>query len=599
MEHHALVEIGVILGLAAAAFAMSARLRVPAIITLVVAGFIAGPVLGLVHPDALLGDLLLPMVSVAVAVILFEGALTLRLRELRGVGSVVVRLLTVGVLLTWLLTAVLALWLLGTPWSVSLLIGAVLVVSGPTVVLPILRRLRLRGGAGSALRWEGIVIDPIGVILAVVVFQAIVAGQRPSPVEAIGSFAMNIAAGAAVGVAMALALVLVVRRGRLDEHTEVVVTLAAAVLAFAAANAIAPESGLVTVTLMGAVLANQPDEQVHHIHAFKQSLGLLLTGVLFIVLTARVPRDLLFDLGLAGVAFLLALVLVVRPLVAWVCTIGSRLDWRERVLIGAMAPRGIVAASTASVFAIALQEHGSVPGADRLAPAAFVVIVGSVIVYGLGAPVLARRLGLSGDGPGPMLIVGADPWTRALARTLADLGVPVLVWAPNPENAATVRGDGVPVIEVDLLSDEPYAQDRLPDIERALVVTANDPFNARVVEALRAVVPDERIDQIASGRAEYQRARAAFGPERTWDRLDAFWSAGARMGARAADEVGARPGDLPLVMVAPGRPPEVIQGTPVDDPPARARIVVLGPDSVRSGVPREPVVEPVGAASAD
>lgn len=562
MGHHETFEIALIVGLAAGSPIVAGWLRVPAILVLVVAGFIAGPITGLLDPDALFGDLLLPLVSIAVALILFEGGLTLDMRELRGASSVVVRLLTVGVIITWLAGAVFAYLILDTSFEIALLIGAVLVVSGPTVVLPILRQLKIRGAAESVLRWEGILIDPIGVLLGVVVFNAIVAGQEPTGVEALLSFTQSMGIGVLVGVLGAVLLVPTLRHANLDDRTEVAFTLAAVVLAFAIANEFAEEAGLVSATLMGVVMANQRERDLHHIHAFKETLGFLLTGVLFVVLTARVPRDLLFDLGFSGIAFLIALVVLVRPAVAWISTIGSSLDWRERLLIGAMAPRGIVAAATASVFAIGLEQRGAIQGAETLAPAAFVVIVGSVLVYGLGLPPLVRALGVASSGPPSALIVGAQPWVRDVAAELDLHDIPVTIWAGNHENAQLARREGLVVREDDLLAEELELDPDLNDLDLALVLTDNDEFNALVADRMRAFLPGEAIHQVSCETRSRLKGRRAFASYATYERISSWISAGARVESRPVLDFGASPlddDDLPLLVVEPGKSVRVVE----------------------------------------
>jgi len=554
VEHHALLEIALIVALAAGAHVIASWTRIPAILLLVVAGFFAGPVTGLLDPDHLFGDLLLPVVSIAIALILFEGGLTLDFRELRGVGSVVVRLLSVGVLLTWLLVAAAALLIFDAPLNVALLIGAVLVVSGPTVVLPILRQLRIAGSAESVLRWEGIVIDPIGVILGVVTFELIVAGQSPSSVEAIAAFTTNMAAGVVLGLVGALILVPVLRSGRLDERTEVVLTLAAILGAFAIANQLAEEAGLVSATLMGIVLANQRDRDFHHIHAFKETLGLLLTGALFVILTARVPQDLLVDLGWSGVIFLAVLVIVIRPIAAWVSTIGSSLDWRERVLIGAMAPRGIFAASTASVFALGL-ERADVAGAEVLLPAVFIVIIGSVVVYGLGLPVLARALGMVSTGPPNALLVGGHPWVRALAAQLSAGGIPTTIWATSAESAESARADGLRVREADLLSREFELDEQLNSLDLALILTDNDEFNALASDRMREFLSATSVFQISSRPESRLKGSLAFTPQLTFEQLSTAWGLGARVelrGAQGQDVPQLQPGDRVLAIITDG-----------------------------------------------
>ncbi|MDH3226364.1 MAG: cation:proton antiporter, partial [Thermoleophilia bacterium] len=463
--------------------------------------------------------------------------------------------------------------------------------------LPILRQLKIRGAAESVLRWEGILIDPIGVLLGVVVFNAIIAGQEPTGVEALVSFTQSMGIGVIVGVLGAVLLVPTLRHANLDDRTEVAFTLAAVVVAFAIGNEFAEEAGLVSATLMGVVMANQRERDLHHIHAFKETLGLLLTGVLFVVLTARVPRDLLFDLGFSGIAFLFALVVLVRPAVAWISTIGSSLDWRERLLIGAMAPRGIVAAATASVFAIGLEQRGAIQGAETLAPAAFVVIVGSVLIYGLGLPPLVRALGVVSSGPPSTLIVGAQPWVRDVAAELELHDIPVTVWAGNPENAQLARREGIAVREDDLLAEELELDPDLNDLDLALVLTDNDEFNALVADRMRAFLPHEAIHQVSCQTPSRLKGQRAFAHYATYERISSWVSAGARVESRPVLDFGASPlddDDLPLLIVEPGKSVRVVAHRADVFSAEGATLVVLARTGAKlpSTRPREREVNP-------
>lgn len=374
------------------------KVGIPSIVVLLVVGFLAGlPSWGL-DPDELLGPALFPFVSLAVAVILFEGGLTLRIDEMRGSGRRAVRnLLSIGVAVTWLSASLLAWLLLDVSTGLAILIGAILVVSGPTVVGPLLAFMGLGGRTASTLRWEGILIDPVGAILAVLVLHGLQAGDGMTQGDGVGGFLFSIGWGAAVGVASGALLVGTLRYGGLPRSLETVLTLAFVLGTFAAAGALRDDAGYVSVVVMGAILANQRVVSVSHIREFKETVGLLLTGVLFIILSARIAPDDLVDAGLASLALVAVLILVVRPLVAFLSTLGTDLHWRERLFIGAMAPRGIVAASTASVAAISLDGTG-VRGLDQLVPVVFIVIVCTVTVYGLVSPALARVLGIERGG---------------------------------------------------------------------------------------------------------------------------------------------------------------------------------------------------------
>lgn len=396
MSNPALALASIVLA-AVASQMLAARFRVPAIIPLLVAGVALGPfAAGAIDPDDLLGELLDPFVSLAVGAILFDGALTLRREQLgEGVGAVVARLVTLGVTITWALAAAGAALLLGVDHRIAILLGAVLTLSGPTVVLPILDFVRPTPRADSVLRWEGILVDPIGAILAVLVFHAVASGEGAFEP---GAFAATLGVGALIGVAGSVALALLLRRERFESHLEATATLAVVLFSVAAASAIREDAGLVAAIAMGLTLAHRRREIVQRAPEFGGILVNLLLGVLFVVLAARVDPGAVVDLGLGGVAFVAFLVVVVRPLSALACTARSSLDGRERALIAWMMPRGIVVAATASAFELGLRDSG-IPDADLLVPAAFLVIAATVVVYGLSARPLALRLGVAEPGP--------------------------------------------------------------------------------------------------------------------------------------------------------------------------------------------------------
>ncbi|MDH3226885.1 MAG: sodium:proton antiporter [Thermoleophilia bacterium] len=558
MHPDILSELAIILVLAVGAQIVAARLRVPSILLLLLVGFGAAQ-LALIDPGAIDSDILLPLVSLAVGLILFEGGLTLDLRDLReDAPNVVTRLLTVGVLATWLIGAVAGHYVLDLRWSLSFLLGAVLVVTGPTVVLPLLKHMHLGGRVESILRWEGIVVDPIGALLAVLVFQAVRAGQRPTIFEGLGDFLVNTGIGAVVGVVAAGVLILLIRRASLGDNQEIAATLALVVAAVAAADWLANESGLVAATLMGIVIANVQGSEVRHIRVFKENVGLLLTGVLFIVLAGRVEWDDIESVGVEAILFVVVLVLVARPLATVVSTWGSSLEWRERALIGWMAPRGIVAAATASIFAVELAEgEDPIAGAEILAPVTFVVIVGTVALYGLTAGWLAQALGLLHKGPTRVLIAGAHGWGRSIAAELRRHDIPVKMWATRPENEQLARQAKLDVRGGDLLQDRPVEGE---EADLAVLMTDNSEFNGLAALHLREYVHPDKIFQLGSKTAGSQRATVAFDPAMTFDRLDGWFSSGATIKSQqvGGDEYAAGPDDVPLFVVQPGRAVRVV-----------------------------------------
>ncbi|NJM56090.1 MAG: hypothetical protein HC841_09535 [Verrucomicrobiae bacterium] len=268
------------------------RLRLPSILLLLICGFVAGPVTGLIQPDALIGPALMPLVSVSVGLIMFEGGLTLKFRELREAGMVIRRLVTLGALITWIVVALGAHFCFAWPYQQSLLIGAILVVTGPTVVLPLLRYVQPSRATASALKWEGILIDPIGALLALLVFEAIVAQNLSEvPLMALAAFGKTIVIGSALGLLGAAGLAWFIRRHWIPDYLENAMSLMIVVGVFALSNHFQPESGLLTVTLMGVALANQRFVPIQQIVEFKETLRVLLISILFIVLAARIQPE--------------------------------------------------------------------------------------------------------------------------------------------------------------------------------------------------------------------------------------------------------------------------------------------------------------------
>ncbi|GMU84109.1 MAG: cation:proton antiporter [Planctomycetota bacterium] len=460
------------------------RLRMPSILLLLLTGFTAGPVTGLLQPDALFGELLLPFVSLSVGLILFEGGLTLNFREIEGVRGVIVRLVTVGALATWLIATVASRYTVGLDWPLALLIGAILTVTGPTVVLPLLKEIKPAGPTGPILKWEGIVIDPIGVLLAVLVFEAI-SGTRggDSPGHIAIAALLTVVVGGGLGAAAAWLLAAALRRYWVPDHLQSAVALLLAVASFAGANSVQAESGLFATTVMGIVLANQRRADIRHIVEFKENLGTFLLSALFILLSARMSLDVFREIGLGTLAFVALLILIARPACVFVSTLGSKLTWRERAFVSWMAPRGIVAAAMTSVFGIGL-ERADYAGGEQLLPIMFTVIVVSVIVYGLTAPLVARRLRLSEADPQGVLFVGASAFARGLAKTLADQGVRVLLVDTNRAQVAAAAMEGLPARMENVLEDDGVERLDLAGIGRALALTPNTEVNILALQRL-------------------------------------------------------------------------------------------------------------------
>ncbi len=479
MSEHLLVGLAGILVLGMLAQWLAWRLHLPSILLLLTSGFIAGPITGLIRPDDLLGNMLFPVISLSVGVIMFEGSLSLKLDDLRGVGRVIRNLITVGALITWVLSTLAACWILRLDLPLAVLLSAILVVTGPTVIGPLLRHVRPAPPVGPILRWEGILIDPLGATLALLVFEVIVAGSPQAATNGlIVGIVRTLLVGVSTGALGAGLLYAILKRYLVPDYMENAVTLMLVVGAFALAGRLQGESGLLAVTVMGILLGNQKSVSVKRMIEFKESLGVLLIGSLFILLSARLKLDDLTRVGPNVLLFIGFLMLVVRPLGVAVSTRGSSLHWRQHLFLALIAPRGIVAAATVSIFALRLADNGYA-GAEQLVPIMFLVIIATVAVYGLGALPLARWLRIAeASVPQGVLIVSAHPWARAIGRALQDAGIRVLMVDTNYNNIQAARMEGLPVHYGSILAEEVIASLRLDGIGRLLALTPNDEVNA-------------------------------------------------------------------------------------------------------------------------
>jgi NhaP-type Na+/H+ or K+/H+ antiporter len=456
--------------------------NLPSILLLLVAGFLAGPVLGLIDPAVLQGEWVYPFVSISIGVILFEGGLNLRLSELREVGGPILNLITVGVLVTWLVGAGAVYLIENFGVELSLLTGAILVVTGPTVIVPLLRQIRPEGRIGAVAKWEGITIDPVGAILATLVLEVILllhepggasAGALDATVHVLKGLGLAIGASVVIGGAAAALIVYTLHRRLVPGYLHNPLTLTLVVGAFVGAEALQHEAGLLTTTFMGVALANQPYVPVKRITEFKENLQVLLLGVLFIVLSARLDLATFEYVGVRTVLLIAVLIVLVRPLAVLLSCAGTKLSWKEQAFLAWLAPRGIVAAAVASLFAFDLQ--GVFPDtAEALVPVVFMVIVGTVAVYGLTIPYVAGALGLADPNPEGILFVGAETWVQRIAATVQALGVTVQLVDSNPDHVKEARARGLPAERADVLSEAVFDKLDLSGIGRLLIAIPND-----------------------------------------------------------------------------------------------------------------------------
>lgn len=594
-----LIAIAVVLALGAAAQWVASRLRIPAILLLLAAGLFAGPGLKVLfpesgftlEPDALLGDLLGPLAALAVGLILYEGGLTLRFRELR-IGTAVIRnLVTIGALVTWGLAALAAHFVLGLPWGLAFVFGAILTVSGPTVVLPLVRHVRPKGATGAILRWEGIVIDPIGALLAVLVFEVVKMGVGGAAVVEVGyGLLYTIVVGGGLGLVAGWLMAFGIRSYLIPDSLQNQISLAVAVVAFTVSDVVQKESGLLATTVMGMYLANQRTVNVDHILEFKENLTVLLISVLFVVLAARLQPEAIADIGLSAIAFVLFLVLIVRPLAVVLSTIGSRLNWRERTFLACVAPRGIVAAAIAPVLAVDLLPV--YPEAERLVPLMFAVIIGTVVIYGFAAAPAAKLLGLADANAQGVLILGAHPWARAIGAKLKELGIHAMVVDNNYQNTAAAWMEGVPAHHGNVLADNALDSIELTGIGRLVALTPNDQVNTLAAKRFSRVFGRVGVYQLAPrrfGKAvadtsdEELGGRLLVGEDATFSRLSQLWgnSGGvvvtALSSAYTIEAFVADMGDdaVPLFVLTESGKLTVLAPGQQPPPPARSKLISI------------------------
>jgi len=598
---HPVTELATLVVLGIGATWLSWRLRVPSILLLLVAGFIAGPITGFLNPDLLLGDLLFPLVSLSVAVILFEGGLSLDIAELRDIGRVVRNLATVGALVTWIGASALATLLLGFDLGLATLLGAILVVTGPTVIVPLLRFVRPSARVGSTIKWEGIVNDPIGAILAVLVFEVIVAGGVSHLTGAGLGVLKAVGAGTTLGLLGAALVVFPLRRYWIPDSLQSPAALAVAIAVFTLSNLVQTESGLLAVTVMGSTLASQKLVPVNHIVEFKENLRVLLISLLFIVLAARVQPEALKGTSLEGVIFLTGLIVIVRPLAVLAATWTSNLTWHERAFLSAVAPRGIVAAAIASIFTLELTRIGY-PGAESLIPITFLVVVGTVAVYGLTAAPVARRLGVASPNPQGLLIVGADAWVRSLAQLISDCGFSVILVDSNWTHVAAARRSGIRASYGNILAEPTMYELELDGIGRLLAMTSNDEVNSLAALHFSEVFGRSRVFQLpvavdTAGNREqamprHLRGRFMFGAGATCREISERFSNGGVFKRTTLteefgyDEYRAKHGEAALLMfvMKTSRTIDVVAAT--DKPSLKAGhtlISLVGPDEDSAG----------------
>lgn len=479
------------------------RFNLPAIVLMSIAGIVAGPFTGILRPEQDFGEFLRPMVSVAVAIILFEGGLSLNLKEIRGVGRSVRRMVFPGVLFAWILGALAAHFAAGLSIPVAVLFAGLLVVTGPTVIIPLLRQANLSPRPRTVLKWEGIINDPIGALLAVLVFEILVStAEGASTGEVFGMLALACAVAVGIGVLIGVAVAYVFPRGYVPEFLKSPALFTAVLLCFGLAEAIEHETGLLAVTAMGIYLANARIASLPELRRFKENMTVILVSGVFVILCASLTMEDFYSADWRMLAFVLVTLFLVRPLSVFLSTIGTELTWQERLLIGWVAPRGIVAVALSGLFVIRLKDIGYAD-ADRLVPLTFAIVFATVVAHGFTVKPLARMLGVAASSRPGVLIVGASRWSVALAQLLQEFKIDVLLADTSWHRLRPARLANVPTYYGEILAEATEHHVDTENYGALLAVTGNEAYNALVCREFAPEIGRTAVYQLGATEEDH------------------------------------------------------------------------------------------------
>lgn len=476
----------------------------PAIVLMLAAGFLAGPVLGLFDPEHAFGELLEPMVAIGVALILFEGGLSLDLRELRHAGDAVWRLVLFGVPIGWLLGSFAGYYIAGLVWPVAILFAGILVVTGPTVVLPMLRQSNVQPRPAAVLKWEAIVNDPIGALCAVIAyeyFRMVAAAPDATVVEVVPPMIIAAILAGGIGYVAARFVAWSFPRGLIPEYLKVPVLLTMVIGVFVLSNKIEHEAGLVAVTVMGVALANMNVSSLRSIHPFKQNIAVLLVSGIFVLLSASLDYSELSYLNWRFGLFLLALLFLVRPLTILTSLLFSSVPWNERLFLAWIAPRGIVLVAISGLFALRLSDLGYADG-EVLIGLSFAVVVVTIVAHGFTVNLVARLLGVKGTSRPGLLIVGSTPWTIALAQEMLSLKTPVMIVDSSWQRLAAARRAGLPYYHGEILNEATEHNLDLSPFQVLVAATENEAYNTLVCNEFAYEIGRDTVYQLGEAADE-------------------------------------------------------------------------------------------------
>ncbi|MBD7985342.1 sodium:proton antiporter [Sporosarcina sp. Sa2YVA2] len=456
------------------------KYRMPAIVVMAVAGLLVGPIFGLINPQESMGELFGPIITFAVAIILFEGSLNLDVREIRGFSKPVGRIVTIGAFIAWIAGSLAAHYLAGLSWEVSFIIGGLFIVTGPTVILPLLRQAKLKPRVAAILKWEGIVVDPFGALLAVFAFEFIKFINSEVTLNALLLFFAASAFAVIIGWVAALIIGNAFERGSIPEYLKAPILFVVVLSVFVFSDEIMHETGLLAVTAMGMKMANMRLTTLNDVRHFKEDISVLLISGIFVMLTASLDPKILIEIfNPSIVLYVTAMLFVVRPLSIWISTIGTDLSIREKLLIGWIAPRGIVALTVSGYFATILLEKGY-EDAELLTALTFALVLSTVVLHGFSIGFVAKKLNLTTTDESGVAIIGGSKFAAELAQSVKDTGNEVLILDQTWAGLAEARKLGLSSYVGDILSEQIEYHIDLTPYRYMLAMTKSDIYNAHI-----------------------------------------------------------------------------------------------------------------------
>lgn len=510
-----MLELGSIIILGILAQWIAWRLKVPAILPLILTGLFVGPLAyhwtghKFIEPiyngehGLFPGESLFHFVELAIGIILFEGGMTLKRAEISGVGASIMKLISLGALVTFVLSGLAARYIIELPWTLSFLFAALIIVTGPTVISPILRNLPLKKSVATILKWEGILIDPVGALAAVLMYEFIItsggAGEFTS--HAFGHFLRIILVGASFGTFAALSLRWLLKKEWIPHYLLTIFTLAYVLLIFVGSNQIVHDSGLLTVVVAGTVLGNIDVPHIKEIEYFKESLSILLISILFILIAANVDmKDLQFLMNWRPMLLLAAVILFVRPISVFISTMNSSLTTNEKLFISWVGPRGIVAAGIASLLGMKLVSKGDYPGAELITPLVFMIVLGTVLLNATTAGLVAKWLKVLLEKSNGVLIIGAHKSARLIGKYLTDAGKNVVLIDNNKGNISLAKGMGVRAYQANIYNDDLESNIELADVGYLMAMTSNLDVNNYALTKLGKKFGENGAHRLISAR---------------------------------------------------------------------------------------------------